>query len=114
VKALVLTLRFVSELAMLAVLGWWGADTGGSGAAAVALAVALPLAAIAVWGRWVAPTSDTRLRDPGRLVVELVLFDAAAAALWDLADLKAALAFLAAAAGLAAGTRLVGEELPAR
>ena len=109
-----LTLRFASELAMLAALAWWGLDAGGSAAANVALAIAAPLAAIAVWGRFVAPSSRTRLGDPARLVVEAVLFALAAGAVALVYDWRAALGFLAAALGLAALTRVVGEELAPR
>jgi hypothetical protein len=44
----------------------------------VLLAVALPLAAVAVWACWVAPRARRRLADPARLVVELALFGATA------------------------------------
>jgi hypothetical protein len=114
VKPAVLTLRFASELAMLGALAWWGADAGRSVPADVALGIGAPLAAIAVWGRFVAPKSETRLEDPMRLVVEVVLFDIAAAALALAYDWRAALGFLAAAIGLAALTRVVGEEVAGR
>ena len=110
-KALVLTLRFLTELAMLGILGWWGVATGGSLPADLALGLGAPLAAATVWGMWVAPKARTRLEDPTRLVVEIVLFDLAAAALWDLAGLRAALAYLGVAGALAVATRRVGEEL---
>lgn len=69
-------LRFAAELGMLAALayvGWRSADGGLPG---VVLAVALPVLAGSVWGRWVAPRASKRLTDPARLAVELVLFGA--------------------------------------
>jgi hypothetical protein len=75
-----LALRFASELAALAALAVAGVDAV-DGVASVALAVALPLAAAAAWGRYVAPASSRRLKDPGRAVVELVIFTAATAGL---------------------------------
>ena len=47
-KPAVLTLRFVSELAMLAAVAWGGMELGGSAPAQIALAIAAPLAAIAL------------------------------------------------------------------
>ena len=76
-----LGLRFVLEIAMLVALGWTGAELTSSLVADVALAVLLPLAAAGVWGVWVAPKAPRRLSDPGRLLVELVLFGAAVAGL---------------------------------
>lgn len=67
--------RFAAELGLLAAfayVGWWlGATTL---ALSVVLAVALPLAAALVWGRWVAPRASTRLHDPARFAVEVTLF----------------------------------------
>jgi hypothetical protein len=75
-----LALRFTLELAALAALGTYGLHVA-RGPARFALAAALVLAAAAVWGRWVAPASRRRLADPARLVVEVVFFAAAGAAL---------------------------------
>jgi hypothetical protein len=69
-----LGVRFLAELGMLACFAVGGWHRGGSVAGSVALAVALPLAAAAVWGRWIAPRAPRRLRDPARLGVEVVLF----------------------------------------
>ena len=66
-------LRFAAELGMLAALayvGWRSADGGLPG---IVLAVALPMLAGSVWGRWVAPRASKRLTDPVRLAVELAL-----------------------------------------
>jgi hypothetical protein len=113
VKPLVLALRFLSELALLGVLGWWGFATGDSLPAQIALGLGAPLAAILVWGRFVAPRSANRLEDPARIAVEVVLFTLGAAALWDLRDWGVALGFLGLSIGLAQLTRQVGEDLAA-
>ena len=73
--ALNLGLRFVLELCMLVALGIWGFSEN------IVLGIAAPLAAAVVWGFWIAPKASRRLRDPLRLVVELLLFAAAGAAL---------------------------------
>ena len=57
-----------------------------------------PLAAAVVWGLWIAPKASRRLHDPARLVVELVLFGAAGAALAAADHPLAAAVFLAAVA----------------
>jgi hypothetical protein len=75
-----LALRFALELAALAAFAAYGLHAV-RGPARFALAAALVLAAAAVWGRWVAPASRRRLADPARLVVEVVFFAAAGAAL---------------------------------
>jgi hypothetical protein len=71
--AALLALRFLAELGMLAALAWAGWHLAG-GAAAIVLAVLLPVAAAVVWGLWVAPRAWRRLHDPARAVVEGVLF----------------------------------------
>jgi hypothetical protein len=76
-----LGLRFVLEIAMLVALGWTGAELSSSLPFSIALAVLLPLVAAGTWGALVAPKAPRRLPDPARLLVELVLFGAAAAGL---------------------------------
>jgi hypothetical protein len=44
---------------------------------------AAPLAVAPVWGRWMAPKSNTRVSDPWRLAIEVAVFGAAVAALFD-------------------------------
>ena len=89
-KPLNLGLRFVLELCLLVALGVWGFSEN------VVLGIAAPLAAAVVWGLWIAPKASRRLRDPARLVVELVLFGAAGAALAAADHALAAAVFLAA------------------
>ena len=75
--AVLLLLRFLAELAMLAALAWGGWHLTDSTPLSLVAAVLLPVAAAAVWGRWVAPRARHRLGDPARAGVELVLFFAA-------------------------------------
>jgi hypothetical protein len=74
--AALLTLRFATELAWLAVLAGAGLDSGAGGAARVVLAIALPVLAVVIWGAAFAPRARWRLEDPLRLVAEIVLFAA--------------------------------------
>jgi hypothetical protein len=70
---LVLALALLGELALLAGVGWLGALLGG-GRLSVLLAVVGVVAVATLWGLLMAPRSSRRLRDPARLLVELVLF----------------------------------------
>jgi len=76
-----LAVRFALELCMLAALGYAGFQLGDGVVAQVALTVALPLAAAALWGVAIAPKARRRAPDPGRAALELLLFAAAATAL---------------------------------
>ena len=67
--------RFVSELALVVGAAWAGLQ------ASVLAAVVAPLLVVVVWGAWVAPKAGRRLADPGRLMVEVVLFGLVGAAL---------------------------------
>jgi hypothetical protein len=69
-----LVVRFLAELGLLACLGVGGWQLGDSAIGSAVLALVLPLLAATVWGRWVAPRASRRLRDPGRLGVEVTLF----------------------------------------
>jgi hypothetical protein len=77
-RGVTLTVRFLCELAMLAALAYWGFTVG---AGAWVLGVGAPLLAAAVWGAWVAPKAWWPVPIPTRVLIELVLFGAAAGAL---------------------------------
>ena len=67
------SVRFCLELAALAGLAVWGWKTGPDGVNVV-LAVAAPLAAAVLWGRFVAPKARRPQADPLRLLLELAVF----------------------------------------
>ena len=109
--AATLTVRFVLELAALVALGVWGWRAA-DGVPRILLSVGAPLLAAAAWGTWVAPKARRRLADPGRLVVEAVVFGAAVAGLaaagltrwaWALAVVVVADEVLLAVLGLRGG-----------
>src|SRR5262245_52920009 len=91
-------LRFFLELSALAAVAYWG-WSGHDGGLRWVLVVAAPLAIAAVWGRFVAPKARTRVGDPWRLVLELLVFGSAVAALLD-ADQTTLAIVLAAAVAL--------------
>jgi Protein of unknown function (DUF2568) len=100
-RAVVLTGRFGTELAMLALLAVVGARAGAGVVWSVLLGIAAPLAAVAVWAVAVAPKARRRLADPARLAVELALFAATAVGLAVVGMVVVAVVFAVAAAGFA-------------
>jgi hypothetical protein len=86
VVALSLGLRFALELALIVIVAIWGASLDASGFVRVLVAIGAPLIVVLIWGRWVAPKASSRLADPERFVLEVVLFaigGVAAAANWS-------------------------------
>jgi hypothetical protein len=96
-----LALRFILELSALAALGYWGYETG-SGVMRWVLTIAAPLVAALVWALFVSPKATIELARPARLVLELGVFGAAAAALAVAGH--GSLAVLFAAVALVSGT----------
>ena len=74
-----LAVKFVLELAALALFAYWGAVVG-DGLYAVVLAVAAPVLMIAVWGSFAAPRAARRLPASARIPLELGVFAVACAA----------------------------------
>jgi len=102
-------LRFALELCMLAAFAYWGSRSTGSTAANAAIAIAAPLAAVAVWGRFMAPRSQHRLPEPRRIPLEIVLFGLATAALAVAGEPGLAIAFGFTAAVNTTLVHLLGE-----
>ena len=101
--------RFVLELCALAGLAWWGATLDASLVVRIVVAVCAPLAAAAVWGRYVAPRAPHALSGAPKLAVEVGVFAAATAALvaggaWPL-GVALALAYVVDSLALAATAR---------
>ena len=82
IKAINLGLRFLLELCMLGALGYWGFTTGRGTLAAWGLGIGAPLAAAVIWGVFLAPNSSMRLQGPPQLILELLIFGVAVAALF--------------------------------
>jgi hypothetical protein len=94
IKPANLALKFLLELAAFAAFSVWGADVG-SGASAVALAIAAPLVAVLLWARFAAPRSAHRLPWRTRIPFELGVFLLAALALLAAGHAVAAIVFAA-------------------
>ncbi len=76
-----LGLRFALEIAMLAAFGYWGFVSGRTTATSLLLGIGAPVAAMVIWGAYIAPKATRRLADPGRLAIEILLFSLAGIAL---------------------------------
>jgi Protein of unknown function (DUF2568) len=101
--------RFVIELCMLAAFAYWGSRATDTTATNVALAVVAPLAAIAIWGVWMARRSKSRLPERRRIPIEIVLFGLATAALAQAGQAGLAIAFGDTAAINTTLVHLLGE-----
>jgi hypothetical protein len=106
-RTLILLVRFLSEVGALAAFTVWGFSEAGW------FGVLPPIAAAAVWGRYMAPRSEKRLADPRRLIAELVFFGLATAAFGAAEAPTLALVYGPVALICAVLVRYVGEpELP--
>jgi hypothetical protein len=109
-SGVVLTIRFLTELALLAGLAVAGARLGQNLVFRIADAILLPLAAAALWGIFIGPRARRRLPDPARLVVEFVLFAGAGLALALSGWLVAGIVLAVAGIGFAVLTRIFAKD----
>ena len=92
-----LGVRFLLELAALAIAAYWGATLQTSVERRWAVALVLPLAIAFVWGAFVSPKARFPTGRLGRAGLGLVVFLAAAAALFDRGHVVSAQAFASVA-----------------
>lgn len=109
VRAAALGVRFFLELAALVALAYWGLNAVDGRWAGIALGVAAPFCAAALWGAFVAPKRAVETAAPVRLAVEGLFFGAATTGLWASGQRSLALALAAAAVIDRAALWLVGE-----
>ena len=81
-KNINLALIFLLELCMLAALGYWGFTLDQGLAIRVGAGLGVPVLAAVVWGVWMAPRAAHPLPEPLHLIVELIIFGLAIAALY--------------------------------
>jgi|SRR5579884_2448708 len=79
-----LGLRFILELCALAALGCWGWRTGGTTLTKLGLAAGAVIATAVVWGTFVAPNASVTVPSPLHVLLEVLVFGTAAAALYTL------------------------------
>jgi hypothetical protein len=106
-RSLLLTLRFATELATLAVLALAVASAGIGLGWRVVLAVLGPVLVAVVWGLAIGPRARHRLAEPWRLGTELVIFIVSAVALALAGDVVAAVVYAVVTIGTAAMLRVV-------
>jgi len=106
----VLTVRFLTELALLAGLAVAGARLGDGVVFRIVDAVLLPLAAAAVWGLFIGPKAPRRLGEPARLLVEFALFAATGLVLALSGLLVAGIVVAVAGIGFAILTRIFAKD----
>ncbi|HVV19782.1 MAG TPA: YrdB family protein [Pseudonocardiaceae bacterium] len=78
-----LGLAFLLELGAVAALGYWGLRTGGTLPTKLALGIAVPGAAVVLWGLFAAPHA-TYAAPALAVATKVLVFGAAALALWQL------------------------------
>src|SRR5690242_11237785 len=88
-----LALAFLLELCMLAALGYWGFTLDQGLAVRAGAGLGAPIVAAVIWGMWMAPRAARRLPDQQHLVVELIMFGVAIAALGAAGRPQLAVAF---------------------
>jgi hypothetical protein len=98
---------FACELGMLVLLAFAGFGLGDGGLMGIALAAFYPALVVVIWSFWVAPKATRRLRDPWRLVLQVVLFAATGVASGLAGYLVAAIVFPIIASLVFIATRFV-------
>ena len=81
IKGANLLLRFLLELFALGALGYWGFKIGSVTITKIALGVGAPLVAAIVWGVFVSPRAPVELPGLVVLLLQVLVFGAAAACL---------------------------------
>ena len=86
-------IRFLLELCIMIILGYWGFKTGGQTLTKVLLGLGSPLLFALVWGVFLAPKSTMRLHEPWLFLVEIILFGLASWALYSTGRANLTVAF---------------------
>ena len=81
IKGANLALRFLLELCALGALGYWGFKTGSGTITKIGLGIGAPLVAAVVWGAFVSPQAPVQLPGPISLLLRVLVFGLAVAAL---------------------------------
>src|SRR3954467_9577267 len=110
VAGVVLTVRFLTELALLGGLALAGTQLGRGVVLAIVDAVLLPVVAAAIWGLFLAPRAGRRLPEPARFLVEFALFAATGVVLVLVGWVISGIVLAVAGIGVAALTRVVAKD----
>ena len=81
-RAANLGLRFILELCLLAALAYWGFQSGDGTLRHIVLGIGAPLLAAIYWGLFISPKARFPFALPVKLILEIVIFAIAIAALY--------------------------------
>ena len=93
IKGLNLGIRFLLELCILVILGYWGFKTGGQTLTKILLGIGSPVLFAVVWGTFLAPKSSMRLHEPWLFLLEIVIFGLATFALYKVSGRPLTISF---------------------
>jgi hypothetical protein len=92
-KMINLPVRFLLELCILVILGYWGFKTGGTIFMKVLLGLGSPVLFALVWGTFLAPKSSRRLDEPWLFMLELIVFGLTCWALYSTGKVNLTITF---------------------
>jgi hypothetical protein len=81
IKVINLASRFLLELCALVALGYWGFKTGSRAITKIGLGIGAPLLVAVVWGTFLSPQALVQLPELLVLILQVLVFGSAAAAL---------------------------------
>lgn len=93
IQSVDLGIRFLLELSILLIFGYWGFHTGENGLTKVLLGIGSPILFVIVWGTLLAPKSGMRLQDPRLFLLEIIVIGLATWALASTGRINLAIAF---------------------
>lgn len=94
IKLLNLGLRFLLEICLLVIFGYWGFKTGSYNTfMKFLLGIGVPALFAFIWGVLLAPKATIQIGEPWRLILELIIFGLACWALFSTSKTSLALAF---------------------
>lgn len=109
IQSVLLLLVFLLELAALAAFGYWGFHVDGSVVVKIVLGIGVPLLAAVFWGAFLAPKASIPVPFALRLLLKIIVFGAAAVALYAAGRGKLAISFAAVVVVVHALSGLLGE-----
>lgn len=93
IQSVNLAIRFLLELCILVIFGYWGFKTGQTGLTKGLLGIGSPILFAIIWGTLLAPKSAMRLHEPWLFLLEIIVFGLATWALVRLGRVNLAVAF---------------------
>jgi hypothetical protein len=92
-KLINIGLRFLLELGILVIFGFWGFKTGTGTFTKILLGIGAPILFTVVWGTFLAPKSSMRLNEPWLFLLELVIFALTCWALYNTGKVNLTITF---------------------